>query len=1073
MCPGDRCVSMATLMAIVAVLLMIAAGAPAPVAMEQGAASPGRVGPLDWENPELFGINRLPPRASFTSYPSGKDALAGGRSPFVLSLNGDWRFHWSRRPSGRPLDFHRADFDDRGWVTIPVPSNWQIHGHGIPIYTNIQYPFGPPDPPHIPHDNNPVGSYRRTFTLPPGWTDRRVVLHFAGVESAFYVWINGEKVGYSQGSRTPAEFDVTSFLKRGKNSIAVEVYRWSDGSYLEDQDFWRLSGIFRDVYLHSTAPVHLRDFQVRTDLDGRYRDADLEVRAEVRNASDRPARGVLDVTLLGADGKAVVPVRSLEYAAPAGGTAVVEFDRTIENPAKWSAETPALYTLLLTLKDGGGAVLESVAHKVGFREVEIREGQLRVNGVPVLLKGVNRHEHDPDTGHTVSRESMIRDIRLMKRHNINAVRTSHYPNDPLWYELCDRFGLYLVDEANIESHGIGYEPEDTLANKPEWRAAHLDRTIRMVERDKNHASIIVWSLGNEAGDGMAFEATSAWIHDRDPTRPVQYEQAGARPHTDIVAPMYARIDQIAHHAETHDDRPLILCEYAHAMGNSVGNLREYWETIEAYPRLQGGFIWDWVDQGLRARAQNGEAYLAYGGDFGPPETPSDGNFCMNGLVSADREPHPSLLEVKKVYQHVRFDAVDPAGGRVRITNGYRFTDLGAFEAVWEVRADDRRIQGGVLPPLSIPPGESRVVRIPMVTPDPRPGVEHWLDVGLRLREDAPWAAAGHEIAWEQFPIRAEESRAATNPEKAADVSPPLRMEESGYLVTLTGPDFSVEINKKTGLLASFSHRGKDLIRTGPRPNFWRAPIDNDVGNGMPQRLAVWREAGRDWRPQATVRRLSPGQVRIDMDGRLSGPQSRYRVTYRVRGTGEVRVTAYFVPGDVDLPDLPRFGMQMTLPETFQRFDWYGRGPHETYQDRKSGARVGRYGGTVDEQYVRYSRPQENGNKTDVRWVLLSDGEGAGLLAVGHPLLDVSAWNHRQEDMEGVRHHHQMTRRPFVTVNLDLRQMGVGGDNSWGARPHPKYRLTPREYSYSFSLVPHAGSPDGAVEAARAIRRRVD
>ncbi|MCZ6697016.1 MAG: DUF4981 domain-containing protein, partial [Acidobacteria bacterium] len=890
----------------------------AGVLMMAGTLALGAAEPHDWENPRMFGRNKLRPHASFRSYPTADEALAGGRSPFVRSLNGSWRFHWSPRPSGRPVGFHRSDFDDAGWTEIPVPSNWQLHGHGIPIYTNIQYPFGPHDPPHIPHNNTPVGSYRRIFTVPPSWKGRRVVLHFAGVESAFYVWINGEMIGYSQGSRTPAEYEVTSNLKRGKNLIAVEVYRWSDGSYIEDQDFWRLSGIFRDVYLYSTAPIFLRDYWIRTDLDERYRDSDLELTAQVSNDSEEPVRGVLEVTLLGEDGKPVFPPESVGYTVPARDRATLEFSRTVTNPSKWSAEAPALYTMLLTLKDAGGGVLESLAQRVGFREVEIHEGRLKVNGVSVLLKGVNRHEHDPDTGHTMSRESMIRDIRLMKQHNVNAVRTSHYPDDPLWYDLCDQYGLYVVDEANIESHGIGYEPENTLANKPEWKAAHMERTVRLVERDKNHPSVIIWSLGNEGGDGTNFEANSAWIHDRDPTRPVQYEQAWTRSHTDIVAPMYARIDQIAQYAETHDDRPLILCEYAHAMGNSVGNLREYWDTIEAYPQLQGGFIWDWVDQGLRTRSKNGTEYLAYGGDFGPPETPSDGNFCMNGLVTADREPHPSLLEVRKVYQHVSFEARDPVTGRVRITNGYRFLDLGAFVADWEVRADDRKINEGTLPALSIPPGESRVVVIPFRQPEFEPGVEYRLNVSLRLREDTLWAEAGHEVAWEQFSIPVPEAGAPA----VEGGMPPLDMEESGYLITLIGPEFLLEINKKTGRIDSFRYRGTELVRTGPGPNFWRAPIDNDVGNGMPDRLGAWKDAGRKWQAGAQVRRLSPGEVRIDMDGHLTNSWSRYRVEYRVRGNGEIRVNASFAPADTDLPDLPRFGMQMTLPGDFQRFDWY-------------------------------------------------------------------------------------------------------------------------------------------------------
>ncbi|MEE9231027.1 MAG: glycoside hydrolase family 2 TIM barrel-domain containing protein [Acidobacteriota bacterium] len=1030
-------------------------------------SAPGAEQRLDWENPEVFARNKLPPHVSFRPYPSNDQALAGGDSSFVRSLNGSWRFHWVKRPAERPIGFHEAGYDDSGWDELPVPSSWQLHGHGIPIYTNVQYPFGQPNPPFIPHDNNPVGSYRRTFSLPSSWKERRVVLHFAGVESAFYVWLNGQEVGYSQGSRTPAEFDVTQYLKRGKNLIAVEVYRWSDGSYIEDQDFWRLSGIFRDVFLVSTADTQLWDYWVRTDLDEQYRDADLILTAEVGNNSSDPARGALEVTLLDASGEVVIPASSVDYSVAPNSRASLEFSRTVSNPAKWSAESPELYTLLLTLRGEDGKVLEAVSQKIGFREVEIRHGRLRVNGVPIVLKGVNRHEHDPDTGHTVDAESMVRDIRLMKAHNINAVRTSHYPDTPEWYDLCDRFGLYLIDEANLESHGIGYEPEDTLGNKPQWGAAHMDRTLRMVERDKNHPSIIIWSLGNEAGDGVNFKATSDWIHSRDPSRPVQYEQAASRAHTDIVVPMYARIDQMIHYAENHDDRPMILCEYAHAMGNSVGNLQDYWDVIERYPQLQGGFIWDWVDQGLRSRTEDGREFLAYGGDFGPPEIPSDGNFCMNGLVSADRIPHPSLHEVKKVYQYVDIGEEDLASGRVRISNNYAFLDLSRLQASWEVRADDRRLQGGILSDLQIPAGESRVVEIPMRRLEPESGVEHWLLLSFRLPEDLPWAEAGHEVAWEQFAL----SFPAESTHGGEEDLPPIEMSESGYLVTLTGEDFLLELNKMKGTIETLRYGDTDLIRTGPRPNFWRAPTDNDIGSGMPDRLRVWRDAGDDWHVGSTASRVSPEEVKIDVDGYLSRVRSRYRVEYRVFGDGEIRISVSFVPGDTDLPDLPRFGMQMTLSGEFQNLEWYGRGPHETYRDRKTSGRVDRFSGTVDEQLVEYSRPQENGNKTDVRWALLTNADGVGLLAVGRPLLEMSAWNYRQQDLEGVRHHYMMTRRPFVTLNLDLGQMGVGGDNSWGARTHAKYRLPFQEYSYSYSLVPYSKRQGDAMLAARAVRLR--
>ena len=648
----------------------------------------------DWENPEVVGWGKESAHCTLMVFPDVDSALIGNceESPFYISLNGRWKFHWVARPAERPVDFYRADYDDSGWNEMPVPSNWQMHGYGVPIYTNITYPFAK-DPPRVTGEpqadytayklRNPVGSYRKTFEVPASWRGRHVFLHFDGVESAFYVWVNGTKIGYGQGSRTPAEFNVTTHLREGRNLLAVEVYRWSDGSYLEDQDFWRLSGIFRDVYLFSTPAVHLRDFFVRCDLDEHYRDGVLEVTAHVRNYSDKLVEApAVEMQLLdtSTSSRRVCAQGRMEFTGEtisAQDEAVFTYKTDIANPRKWTAEQPNLYTLLLTLKRANGDVLEVIPCRVGFRKVEVNGGQLRVNDIAVLLKGVNRHEHDPDTGHYVTVDSMVRDIRLMKQNNINAVRTSHYPNVSKWYDLCDEYGLYLVDEANIESHGMGYGRNETLGNKLEWKKAHMDRTISMVQRDKNHPSIIIWSLGNEAGDGINFQATSEWIHQRDSSRPVQYEQARTRPHTDIVCPMYSRIERIVKYASTDRDRPLILCEYAHAMGNSVGNLQDYWDAIEKYGHLQGGFIWDWVDQGLRKKDESGREFWAYGGDFG--DKPNDGNFCCNGLLQPDRKPNPSLFEVKKVYQYIEVQPVDLISGKVRIRNEYDFVSLGFVE----------------------------------------------------------------------------------------------------------------------------------------------------------------------------------------------------------------------------------------------------------------------------------------------------------------------------------------------------------------------------------------------------------
>ncbi len=981
--------------------------------------------PPDWENPEIFERNREPPHASYVPYDSVASALRRDkmRSPYYASLNGTWKFRWVAKPADRPREFYRDDYDVGAWGDITVPGNWELQGHGVPIYVDSVLPFAPggnaPQPPFVDHDNNPVGSYRRSFTVPESWHDGEVYLHFGGVRSAMYVWVNGRSVGYSEGSKTPAEFRISEFLRPGDNTLAVEVYRWSDGSYLEDIDYWRVSGIERDVFLFFTPREHIRDFFVHADADGHFR-VDVETRGNPR----------IELTLLD----------------PEGGTVLERTGRAVNaripSPRQWSAETPHLYTLVL---EAPGQVLAS---KVGFRTVEIRDGLLQVNGVPVTLKGVNRHEHDPDTGRSVSEASMVRDIELMKSFNINAVRTSHYPNVPRWYELCDEYGLYVVDEANVESNGVSFEPEITLAGRPEWKAAHLDRTRRMVERDKNHASILAWSLGNEAGDGANFEATYAWTKQRDPSRPVQYEMADIRPHTDIVTPMYARIHILEAYAAEKRDRPLILCEYAHAMGNSVGNLKDYWDVIYANDQLQGGFIWDWVDQGLRKTNDAGESFFAYGGDYGPEGTPSAANFCINGLVSPDREPYPSLWEVKKIYQYVHFEPVDLLSGRIRVANGYDFTDLSALDFGWTLTADDDVIAEASALSLEIPPHADENVELALPLIEPAPGVEYFLTVRLETR-------AGHEVAWEQFLLPVETPKSASEIRRVSKMTPRTSETE----LRIEGDRFVVTLDRQRGDLTSIVYEGVEVLRTGPEPNFWRAPTDNDYGSDMPRRLGVWRTAGPDRViEEVSHRQNSDRDVIIDVVARLDPGGSRLATTYHVFGSGDIIVDQTLTPGRPGLPDLPRFGMTLTVPAAFDTMTWFGRGPHETYWDRKAGARVGLYSGPVVDQTTPYIRPQENGNKTDVRWVALSNGDGVGLLAVGLPRLDVSAYPYLNEDFDAgdekrQRHTTDVKRRDLVTLNLDYKQMGVGGDTSWGARTHPEYTLPAGVYHYRFRLRP--------------------
>ena len=1011
----------------------------------------------DWENPLVVSRGAEPPHATLVPYDSVGKAVQGDRlaSDYLLLLNGKWKFNWVSKPSDRPLDFYEPAYDVSSWKEIDVPGNWQLQGYDVPIYLNESYPF-PADPPRIPHDWNPVGSYRREFAIPESWVGRQVFLHFDGVDSAFYVWINGVQAGYSEDSRTPAEFNITPLLRPGRNTLAVEVYRFSDGSYLECQDFWRLSGIFRNVYLFSTPPVHIRDFEIKSEFDGEYRDARLRVKAWVRNFGSEPGRNLaLEAALLDSErkpiGSAVLARATSEYIAP-GAESLFLLTADIRDPLKWSAECPHLYTVVLSLKNDRGETTEVESQRFGFRKIEIRSGQLLLNGQPILIKGVNRHEHDPVTGHFTSRDSMIKDILLMKQHNINAVRTCHYPDDPQWYELCDEYGIYLIDEANIESHGMGYEPGVTLANRPEWKTAHLERIIRMVERDKNHPSVLIWSLGNEAGDGTNFEAASEWIHRRDPSRPVHYERAELRPHTDIYCPMYPSVGEIIAYAKKNPERPLIMCEYEHAMGNSCGNFQDYWDAIEQYPQLQGGCVWDWVDQGISKTTPDGRKFFGYGGDFG--DTPNDGNFCCNGLVLADRTITPKTIEVKKVYQNVGFKAVDLARGRVEISNKFFFTNLIGSEFRWSLSEDGTELESGQLERLDIGPRQSRTITVPFKKFPPKPGAEYWLRFSVRLTGDLPWAPKGHEIAAEQFKLPFE----AAPPVTGLEGLPPLRKVATEKEIVLSGPEFDIRFDRMTGLLTSYCSKGLELLAKGPEPNFWRAPTDNDFGNGMPERCAVWQKASSNRvLEDFTVEMIDEGCARLAARFSLPDVGSKHQTIYLVFGSGDVLIESRIQVGEKDLPELPRFGMRLRVPQGFERLEWYGRGPHENYWDRAASAFVGRYESTARDQFFPYVSPQETGYKTDVRWVAVRDEEGRGLAFFGEDLLSFSALRYAIEDLtqksRGTMHPTDLMERRFVELNIDHKQTGVGGEDSWGARPYPQYTLFPKDYAYRFRIRP--------------------
>ncbi len=1013
----------------------------------------------EWQNPDVMEVNREDPHATRFSFDSYSQALQGDKhaSSNYLTLNGSWRFHWSDHPDARPVDFYKTTFDDSDWDLIEVPSNWEMKGYGYPIYSNTSYEWTlNPQPPEIPTDHNPVGSYRKTFSVPGGWEDKQIYIHFGAVKSAFYLWINGEKVGYSQGSKTPAEFNITSYLTDGENQVAVEVYRWSDGSWLECQDFWRISGIEREVYLEARPGIQIYDFFCKSGLNSDYKTGLLELDVEVRNVSGKAGGTcMIEASLTPCVGEQMWS-RELSLTPSGENVWKASYKDLIGEVNPWSAETPVLYGLVLTLKDEQGNILEHVSSKVGFRTSEIKYGKLLVNGKAVTLKGVNRHEHDEYTGHVVSEEMMRKDIELMKLHNINADRTCHYPNDPRWYELCDEYGLYVVDEANVESHGMGYRPDRTLANNPLFMKSHLDRTIRMVERDKNHPSVIIWSLGNEAGDGVCFDATYDWIKQRDLSRPVQYERTTSGRNTDIFCPMYMRIPDMIRYVERMPDKPLIQCEYAHAMGNSNGNLMDYWEVIEKYDQLQGGFIWDWVDQGIAKVADDGTKYWGYGGDFEPEEVHNDGSFCLNGLVFPDRTVHPSIFEVKRAYQNLGFEAVPFSPGTIKVTNKHDFISLEGFDLDWELTAEGVVVESGTEPLTGVAPGAHTFVNLGTGIAAEDPSKEYFVNLTAVTRDSALLIPAGHPVATAQFALNPAAEKAVASEAFAAKGTGGVTYAETSTSLVVQVPGGEITFDKSTGQMSSYLRGGTELLVEGPSPNFWRAPIENDFGTRMPMRCAMWKSFGGELNLQTLLPAQVDGMVVVVAEYLHPENGSNYKVTYHCNAAGEVLVCVEFVPSADDFPEVPRFGMRMVLPGGFQNLEYFGRGPFENYIDRNHASQVGLYSSNVDEQYVPYITTGENGNKTDVRWLILSDGAGNGIKISGLPTIDFSALPFSQDQLDReVRdgaHTIDLVRSDRVYLNVDWKQMGVGGDNAWGHPIHAEYKLRaePMEYSYVIS-----------------------
>ena len=1052
----------------------------------------------DWESLEVLEINREPARATFFPFATRAAALASDpvqtpASPYRLSLDGRWAFDFSENPMGRDRDFWRAGYDDSAWDAIDVPADWHMRGYGQPIYLNVRYPFAKAWP-DIPDETNEVGQYRRDFTMPQAWDGRRVTLHFAGVNSAFYVWVNGQEVGYSQDSKVPAEFDVTEMVRPGANEIAVEVYRWNDGSYLENQDFWRLAGIEREVFLMAEPNVRVADVDAVAGLSDDYRDGtlDLTVTLDHRAGAVRAGAATVTAELLSGvamDGQAPAVVWSDRQSAAvgAGGTVRATMEALIPDVRAWTAETPHLYTLLVTLADADGATLAVTRHDVGFREVRIEGGQLRVNGRAITIRGVNRHEHDPVDGHVVSLEGMVRDLELMREGHVNAVRTSHYPNDPRFYALADRHGFYVVDEANIESHGYLYDgPGNSLGEQPELMESHLDRMRRMLERDKNHASIVLWSMGNEAGPGVNFEAGYRYMTERDPTRPVVYEPVYRQPITDVVAPMYHQVPQIMEFADSGDARPLILIEYAHAMGNSLGNLQDYWDAIESRPNLQGGFVWDWVDQALRETAgddprlvgienlPDGTPFWAYGGDYG--EVDHDSTFANNGLVRGDRTPHPHFWELQKVYEPIDVVATDADGGRFELVNKLDFEPTEAMTLRWRVEADGREIATGRQPAPVVVAGERGAFQIaygPLAAP---PGAERMVTVEVVPERARTLADAGRSVGTGQFALLTEPGA----PEPAAGAQAPLVVEQGDAGATVRGQDFAVTFGAASGTVDAWTYRGVDVVECGPVPSYWRSPTDNDLGNQLETRLQAWEQATMSQSVGSVVvqEQEAGGAVRVVVARQLGDGVGTATVTYTVRPDGAVHVEHALAPGAAAPDEVPRVGLDLALPSAFDQLTWLGRGPHESYRDRKTSALVGLWSMPVAESVEAYIRPQETGNRTDVRWLAVSDGYGTGLLAVGDSLLEASAWPFGYDavalDRSYARHGAEVEvaarQHPVTTVRLDWGQFGVGGDNSWGFPVNEPYRIQTRPYRYGVTLRPYTTADGDLGELARRLRQ---
>ena len=1005
----------------------------------------------EWKNPEINAVNRAPMHTNYFAYSSSEEAAKADKenSSNFMTLNGIWKFNWVKNADARPTDFYRTDYNDKGWGQMKVPGVWEMNGYGDPIYVNVGYAWRSQyknNPPYVPIENNHVGSYRKEIIIPAEWSGKEIFAHFGSVTSNMYLWVNGKYVGYSEDSKLEAEFNLTKYLKPGKNLIAFQVFRWCDGTYLEDQDFFRYSGVGRNCYLYSRNKKYIQDIRVTPDLDSNYTNGTLNVALNLNGS------GTVELNLTDPAGKSVA-------TAQVNGNGQKSVVMDVSNPEKWTAEAPNLYTLTATLKNGSNT-LEVIPVKVGFRKIELKDGQILVNGQPVLFKGADRHEMDPDGGYVVSRERMLQDILRMKQLNINAVRTCHYPDDNLWYDLCDQYGIYVVAEANIESHGMGYGKE-TLAKNPSYKKAHMERNQRNVQRGYNHPSIIFWSLGNEAGYGPNFEQCYTWIKNEDKTRAVQYEQAGTNEFTDIFCPMYYDYDACKKYSEGNIDKPLIQCEYAHAMGNSQGGFKEYWDLIRKYPKYQGGFIWDFVDQSNHWKNKDGIDIYGYGGDFNKYDA-SDNNFNDNGLISPDRRPNPHAHEVGYFYQSIWTTPGDLSKGEIKVYNENFFRDLSAYYMEWQLLANGEVMQTGVVQDLNVAPQQKATLKLNMNTEKVCPCKELLLNVTYKLKAAETLMPAGSTVAYDQLTIRPYTAKALElKNQKASNldiVVPVIKDNDHNYLI-VEGENFIIEFNKHNGYLSRYEADGMQLLNPGAQltPNFWRAPTDNDYGAGLQHRYAVWKNPGL--KLTSLKQSIENEQAIVQAEYEMKAVKGKLFLTYVINNEGAVKVTQKMEAGKEEkVSDMFRFGMQMQMPENFNEVEYYGRGPVENYADRNHSTLIGKYRQTVAEQFYPYIRPQETGTKTDLRWWRVLNISGNGLQFVGDAPFSASALNYSIESLDdGVqkdqRHSPEVAKAPFTNLCIDKVQMGLGCVNSWGTLPLEKYRVPYQDYEFSFILTP--------------------